>query len=675
MQRLARWLKPLARLLSRGWSDGRETRPEATAIASDVASGEEAGASQGEHDDVPVTVMDGEVAIRDGEFDITDPTGGGLPPVLIPGDDVILLVEGQVVTKPVSVWAGRSIQVRPQRESQPVRGYRVQVSPNRMAAYLVLDEKGAPGYRVRDAGPAHVITLSAEALPGLQANPTIQEIESALEEAGVVAGIDRSAIDQALRSEGPVTMQIAAGKAPQPGTSGRIESAGDGCGADDSINIAARVEPGQRLVRLIPPQEGEPGYDVLGNRLDPEPVRRCTLEPGYGAVLSGDGTVAYATLAGRPVVIESEPWLYRAAVVPVVELSGPLTAGPVPYRFEGDVVVNGDIDGTFTVQAGGWIWVRGSVHGATLEAGHGILVEGTARWSRLITRATRTRLAEFHQQYGRIAANLAQMRDYARLIVKHERYAELARSRSFGGVMLLLAQAQFDDLGRQIRQARQTLSDLNVLRTMVDLEGILNALEYRLYSGNLRSVDDLTQFIDTITLATQRAVDILSAGGSHAPVHAATLLGAVVDADGDVLLDGSGAEQTVMRVRGRVQATHLRDVRVFSNAAIETDLAVATTPDSTLLQVPARGYIAVGMTFGEVAVQVGEWRHVLAPASRDIQVHSHRRDPDRVVVDRLRRPVRAAVVNLQDRHPDRRPGRLPHSRLQSDRTWRQQNSV
>ena len=39
-------------------------------------------------------------------------------------------------------------------------------------------------------------------------------------------------------------------------------------------------------------------------------------------------------------------------------------------------------------------------------------------------------------------------------------------------------------------------------------------LKYRIFAGNLRSVDEFTEFIDTLSAATQRALNLSAPGAS-----------------------------------------------------------------------------------------------------------------------------------------------------------------
>lgn len=491
-----------------------------------------------------------------------------------------------------------------------------------MSAYLEVEEQGPPGYRIADAGPAHAITLAAEPLPGLQASPGEAEVQQALRKAGVVMGVNQGAIARALASPVARTVQVAAGRPASGGRPGRVESLLPEEAADTLRSLSLRVEPGQPLARLTPAQPGEAGYDVSGNRLEPEPPPTCLLTAGSGVQLSADGTEAVATICGRPVILEVDDGVYRAAVVPVAEWDEPPAGPGDTYRFEGDVVINGNLGGGVTISAGGWIWVRGRVEHARLTAGQGIWVERSAEWSHLTTHATRRRLAEFQRKFSSVESDLRQMKEYAGLIADHPRYPELARVRTFGEVILFLTRQQFAELHERLCRAGQMLAELPELQAHVDLQAILNVLKYRVFAGNLRSVDEFTEFIDTLSTAAQRALDILGAGGVDAPVHARVLIGSEVRADGDVIIHGSGAEQSVIRARGRIQATSLRAVRAVSAEAIETEAVAALSPDSLALEVESGGHLWIGLALQQAHLRVGTWRGMATPETRNLLIRS-----------------------------------------------------
>jgi len=361
-----------------------------------------------------------------------------------------------------------------------------------------------------------------------------------------------------------------------------------------------------------------------------------------------------ATTAGRPVFFQTEPDAYRGAVVPVTTLRGPLTEGAEPYRVEGDLVIEGDVGGGVTLQAGGWIWVKGSVYGATLEAGQGIWVEGSVKWGRLTTRAGRRRLLQFQREVQAILADLSRVCMYAERIVAHPRYDELAQSRSFGEIILLLVEQQFGHLHEQILRARQTLTGLSTHPAQDAPDAVLNALEHTLYSGALHSIAEIRQLSDALREAAQRAIDALAAGGEEAPVHAYVLIGSEVDAEGHVTVHGSGAEQSVIRSRGAVQINYLRDSRVKASSAIAVETVAASMPDSPVLEVAAGGRIRVGVAQIPTQVRIGGWCRTLSPQVRNIQIESNEDGTVHVFQPPAKHPSADPFYPLEEAEPGMR---------------------
>ncbi len=567
---------------------------------------------------------DGLASVRNGQVEITNPSRGGLLAVLVPSDDLVLSIDGLQVTTPISVWAGQNITVTPRATGQPLRQYSVEVDPDNMGAWLNLAAQGSPGYRVVDTGPAHVLRLQACAMPGSQRNPSPEEIEEALATAGVVAGVDRAAVLMALEEKGATRVQVARGRPVVASRSGRVEPLMPAPRGGVPADLGVRVLPGQPLARLIPPEPGERGYDLTGRNLEPGPVRSPRLVAGEGAQLTPEGTEVLAGIPGRPIMFEVEPDLLHVAVVPVTEISGHLTYSPIPYQFIGDVMIEGDVGEGSHVQASGWIWVKGSVQGSVLQAGQGIRVDRTVQHSHLITRSGRRVLTPMLHEYSRMLADLEQMSDYGHQIIGHPRYAELSRSKSFGEVMLLLAQNRFRDLRHGISQVRKLLPDLTIEHLRLHLEAALNMLEQRVYSGGMSDIHDVAQLIAGFAAAVQHVRQALGSGSAEGPVHVHTLLWSQVDADGQVVVYGSGAELATVRALGSVQIPKLRNSNVMSAQAIEIGTVVTSEADKTVLEVSVGGEIRIDLAVTPVTLRVGEWQYRLQPDSRGTYVQSDR---------------------------------------------------
>lgn len=139
------------------------------------------------------------------------------------------------------------------------------------------------------------------------------------------------------------------------------------------------VEEGTLLAVFEPAEEGVPGTDVYGVPIPVEPPREVHLVSGRGVALLEDGRTYAATLTGQPVLDGSV-----LRVDPIYEIPQDVDYATGNVRFEGTVVVRGNVRNGFSVVAGVDLEVFGHVENARLQAQrdvviHGGLVGGQAR--------------------------------------------------------------------------------------------------------------------------------------------------------------------------------------------------------------------------------------------------------------------------------------------------------
>lgn len=205
---------------------------------------------------------------------------------------------------------------------------------------------------------------------------TEEDIKKALDEAGVVQGIDETALDRVLASVAGGQFQVAAGKSPKPGKDadfkllyafeqkGKPTIREDGTADFFELNFAETVEPGTPLMRREPPTPGEPGYTVTGEILpakDGQNKDFAVLLRG-AAVDPEDPDLIVATIGGQPKAMPN-----GVHVLPLLQIKNvDLSTGNID--FDGSVEIEGSVEAGFKVQAAGNIHVKGFVEAAELVA-------------------------------------------------------------------------------------------------------------------------------------------------------------------------------------------------------------------------------------------------------------------------------------------------------------------
>jgi len=213
--------------------------------------------------------------------------------------------------------------------------------------------------------------------------PSVERIQQLLSKAGIVSGLLPDVVSMAAQEGFLDKTLIASGQPPIAGRSAQLESLleeqeqGPLLREDGSVDYRElrrhqSVQAGTPLLRKHPIVAGQPGLSIHGKVLQPEEAADCKLLEGPGTALaSDDNCLLIATRAGMPVRMARS-----MRVEPVLSLDEVgVESGNV--RFDGSVVVQGNVHKGFRIEAGGDIIVHGTVEDAVLIAGGNLYLYGS----------------------------------------------------------------------------------------------------------------------------------------------------------------------------------------------------------------------------------------------------------------------------------------------------------
>ncbi|MDP7420707.1 MAG: FapA family protein [bacterium] len=237
----------------------------------------------------------------------------------------------------------------------------VDIPPNEMTASITL--AGTPGARI----------------------PSFEQVETALQGAGVVVGIDEEAIRFMLsNSVFNEKTDVVHGIQPTRGDDAQIkqrfqpirgrqvpdEEEGGKVDFRD-LNIVQNISKGEPIAEKIPANLGKEGRTVLGRVMPAETGRDLELVGGQNTRVSEDGLLLTATIDGHVTFVGK-----ISQVVEVFEIKQDVDYSVGNIDFIGDVRIKGSVLDDFKVSAKGSIFVGDSVQSAVLVAGGSISVKG-----------------------------------------------------------------------------------------------------------------------------------------------------------------------------------------------------------------------------------------------------------------------------------------------------------
>ncbi|MGI6332241.1 MAG: DUF342 domain-containing protein [Zhaonellaceae bacterium] len=511
-------------------------------------------------------VKHGTVAVLDGKVVVTDPEPGGNVAIIIPGEHVQIFVNGELIESPQEVRSTDKISLLPNTR-EPSWEIETRVSSDGMRGFARLHQQNGEIYKVPDQAPAQQLVIDGVLTGFNKPKIEVDEVIRLLNENKIVYGLMPEMIQLAIDSNSSEEFIVAKGQEPQPGVNGYIDclfkKKRKGKKEDNGaplvhVHDVISVEPGERLVEIVPPKPGKSGMNVYGNVVESPPAKKAKLVVGKGVQLTADEKGAIALISGRPVLKGN-----NLAVYPSYTLTGDIdtkTTGQI--KFKGDLVIKGNVLDGMKIDATGKVLISGYVANSTIHAGGDIIIErnlvgGTVRAGGVASICQRL--------LSNLKSLVSSLKLLAPAVAQLKTHPSVARNKDLkhlgdGVLIKMLFNTKFSKVPPLFTNIDEDLEQLIQYYESPELEGFRKFFEEAnkkicaRVPVELNTVEKIDGYIRSFTSEADKVQGIiLTHSEENARLLVAYVQNSTVESSGDVVVTGKGCYNSNIYAGGNVE--------------------------------------------------------------------------------------------------------------------------
>lgn len=568
-------------------------------------------------------IKNGTVEIKKGKVFVTNPSPGGKCAVILPSDQVDIYVDGKLIKEKTAVSAENNIKILG-KETPGTYKIDISVDKAKMNVYLAVEVVQGTKYVVNDCGPSEEVVITCEEYKVSPAPLNPEEVLSALRKRGVTNGIDREAVERAIRIPTGEAVLVATGTEPEKGEDARIEACfQDGEYQEKSTNalwvdnfdygLIASIEAGEVIARKIPAKPGKPGMDVTGRKLDPPGTRDVQLKAGPGAKLSAGGNEAIATINGRPMLRGS-----TASVITVYKVKGNVDKKTGNINFSGDVVVEGNVLDAMKVRAGGSVRIEGYTTHCRIEAGGDIIIGKNAVGCVIKAGGANVYLMPLWEKLVSVRETVGELNKSLRQFFADPRILDRPEIKKYGpgAVLRLLLDTRFNGLVLEIRELDEMLSALTASSKAVFENslspGVTNLRKHFSGTGPLqfRTTNEILKTVEEFLKCSGTGLETIEMTlKDKASITLGNAQNSTLQATGDVIIKGRGCYNTNIVSGGNVIAreknSFFRGGKIKAEGNIEIYELGSSGGAVTYVEVPSNKTITSVVTHQGLTIKQG----------------------------------------------------------------------
>lgn len=543
------------------------------------------------------TALDGMAWLEEGVLKVSNPEGLGRYPTIEVREPLRISIDGANPASGLFVVSEEtSVDFRIPVDVEAERNIKIRVRDQGLNAEIKVEEKEGIEYRLVDKKEGHNLILQVAGVSKPLNSLTVEEATKKLVDEGIVFGIDEDSIRKAIEAKDGKWHQVAVGQEPVNGEHGKVnllypkEKEEEFSDLLDHRKLDS-VAAGEVIAHKIPAVLGQPGIDVSGNEIAPPKVREAILRAGDGVLIHGDKVVA--ARPGRPE--------FRGGVLKVFQVFtsyGDVDAKSGHLKYEGDVVIAGNVQDGMRVHASGFIKINGNVYKSDISAGGSVEILGNVVGSHVRAGGE---TAVYQKILFKIRYLNRQLRDLLSILKNI--------SKADGRALLALVEKNYRNVPRVFAELEKEISEKNHLDTNLT-HTILEVS--RAFKPNRLVEIKFEEFVELVQELLLQEEEFEELGLRNlSDIRVGSIQNSYLEASGDVLILGKGSFNSYlsggMRVRVTGKPGIVRGGQVSAGKEVDVNELGSQALSLTQVNVGDEGVIKCRRVYPNVVLRVGRY--------------------------------------------------------------------
>ena len=479
---------------------------------------------------------DGSIEINNREVIVKNPEGLGRYPRIEPGKHVKVFVNKKEIDGETVVSEKSNIRLLKEK-NEPELDLSLRINEDKMKAYLKVALKPALNIKIKDSKAANKVIVEYKIINKEYPDLNVDRLVKYISNNKIFYGINYDTIKELSETRSENELLIAEGKPCKKGKDAKINIVHKNKD-EKSFNYIDSFSSGEVIAWKEEAIKGKTGYNVYGEKINPPEVIDYQLEAGKDVEIIEEGQKVIALKSGMP-KIQTKDKKKIVSIIRSYVLDGGINNKTGNINYEGDLIVNGNINDYYNVKIGNDLRVNGNIANAEVMVAGDILVKNNIISSKVsagfhFSNEIAEKLKYLHRQLLGLLQAVDEILNAA-----DDRRFSFEKNYQIGRILKLLLTDKFKDIIPSIKNLFNDISKQKVYCRSESPEACLDLL------GKLIGYKKILQLNDTFLFEelTERVGNILDKivnNKGRSVIVADYIQNSTINAAGNIIIKNKG---------------------------------------------------------------------------------------------------------------------------------------